>query len=85
MSNSSMETQLRQQTEEFLDQASAQLQDLTSMLERLEEYRRDLADFFCEDAATFKLESALEVSGANTRDVTLPGQLTDSLKIAMTG
>ena len=58
---SSTEKQLRQQTEAFLDQASAQLQEMTTLLERLEEYRHDLADFFCEDAATFKMESALEV------------------------
>lgn len=58
---SSTPADLRQNVSGFIDGAIVDLQEITALLERVEVLRLELADFFCEEANTFKIESAFEI------------------------
>ncbi|XP_063233866.1 uncharacterized protein LOC134537410 [Bacillus rossius redtenbacheri] len=57
----STEKDIKAQMEEFLQMAEQEVAALQRDMQELEAVRRLLADFFCEDAAAFKLEECLRV------------------------
>lgn len=52
---------IQQQMSDFLLQAKAELAVLESYMKQVDSLRLKLADFFCEDAATFKLEECFKI------------------------
>ena len=57
----STEKEIKQQMLEFLQMAEQEVTGLQRDMEELESVRRSLADFFCEDVGTFKLEECFRV------------------------
>ncbi|XP_013789960.2 uncharacterized protein LOC106473831 [Limulus polyphemus] len=55
------DVQIREQMEEFLKIAEEDVVDVAKDIEALEAVRVDLAEFLCEDKATFKLEECFKV------------------------
>ncbi|XP_076352422.1 uncharacterized protein LOC143247809 [Tachypleus tridentatus] len=55
------DVQIREQMEDFLKVAEEDVVDVAKDIEALEEVRVDLAEFLCEDKATFKLEECFKV------------------------
>lgn len=52
---------IKQQMLEFLQSAETELSVLKAGMTQVESLRLKLADFFCEDAATFKLEECFKI------------------------
>ncbi|XP_062869870.1 FH2 domain containing 3 [Trichomycterus rosablanca] len=58
---SSKQPDLQQQMEEFLHMATGQLVDIEASLMELESISRSVAEYFCEDPATFMLEECCSI------------------------
>ncbi|XP_034249278.1 formin-J isoform X3 [Thrips palmi] len=57
----STDSDIKSQMAEFLQMAEREVLGLQKDMEELESLRRSLADFFCEDVASFKLEECLRI------------------------
>ncbi|XP_043582557.1 uncharacterized protein LOC122567722 isoform X2 [Bombus pyrosoma] len=57
----STETDIQEQMAQFLQIAEREMSQLKRDMEELETLRRSLAEFFCEDSNTFKIEECLKI------------------------
>lgn len=58
---SSTENDIQEQMAQFLQMAEREMAQLKRDMEELEEVRRSLAEFFCEDMNTFKIEECFKI------------------------
>ncbi|XP_072515684.1 FH2 domain containing 3 [Salminus brasiliensis] len=59
--NASKQPDLQNQMEEFLQMAEGRLADMEASLRELDSVTRSVAEYFCEDPATFKLEECCSI------------------------